>query len=119
MVNALENASVMHLESTPGETIREGWTRRLIRTGRLMTAVLDVEGGPWTQADPPHSHPHDQITYIASGEVIFLAEGREPARLQAGDLFAVPTGVPHSIQLLSKTARLVDTFHPIREDFIK
>jgi hypothetical protein len=39
--------------------------------------------------------------------------------LGAGDLFAVPGGVPHSIQLLSATARLVDTFNPIREDFLK
>jgi hypothetical protein len=27
--------------------------------------------------------------------------------------------MPHSVQLLSKHVRLVDTFHPIRKDFLK
>ncbi len=84
-----------------------------------MTVVLDIEGGPWGAVDPYHSHPHEQTCYIAEGEVLFLAEGSEPVKLSAGDCFAVPPNVPHSIQLLSKTARLVDSFHPIREDFLK
>ena len=65
-----------------------------------------------------HSHPHEQITYIAEGELLFFAADDEPRRLVAGDCFAVPSNVPHSVQLLSKRARLIDTFHPIREDFL-
>ena len=99
--------------------MREGFTRRMIRTRALMTVVLDLEGGPWTEADPFHSHPHEQTCYIAAGEVLFLSEGSEPAKLSAGDCFAVPPHVPHSIQLLSKTAKLIDSFHPVREDFLK
>ena len=83
-----------------------------------MTVVIDFSGGPWPQPDPPHSHPHEQITCIVSGELIFFAGGSTPQRLGAGDLFAVPPDVPHSIQLLSPSARLVDTFTPIREDFL-
>jgi len=90
----------------------------VIHTNDLMTVVLDIENGPWTAPDPYHSHPHEQISYVAEGEILFLAEGEEPRRLAAGDLFAVPSGRPHSIQLLSKKARLVDTFNPIREDFL-
>jgi len=55
---------------------------------------------------------------VASGEVLFCSDGASPERLEAGDMIAIPSGIPHSIQLLSPTARLVDTFHPIREDFI-
>ena len=109
----------MRTASTPAERVKEGLVRRIIRTGRLMTVVIDFSGGPWPQPDPHHSHPHEQTTFVAAGEILFLAEGSEPERLGAGDLFAVPGGVPHSIQLLSATARLVDTFNPIREDFLK
>ena len=35
-----------------------------------------------------------------------------------GDLYAIPPDLPHSIQLFSKTARLVDCFTPLREDFL-
>ncbi len=111
-------ASVLIFDDTPGESPREGFTRRIIHTGQLMMVVIDIVGGPWSAPDPYHAHPHEQVTYIADGEIVFLAEGIEPRRLAAGDLFAVPPDVPHSIQLLSKTARLIDSFHPIREDFL-
>lgn len=111
-------ATLYSTAHTPGDAFRPGATRHIVHTSQLLTAVLDFENGPWEQPDPFHSHPHEQITYIVEGEILFLAEGQEPARLTAGDLFAVPSGVPHSIQLLSSRARLVDTFHPIREDFL-
>jgi quercetin dioxygenase-like cupin family protein len=56
---------------------------------------------------------------VASREVQFCREGSTPQRRKAGEKIAIPSGVPHSIQLLSRSARLVDTFHPVREDFIK
>ena len=66
---------------------------------------------------PSHSHPHEQITYVAEGEIFFCLEN-EKHHLRAGDLFTVPGNVPHSVQLLSDKVRLVDTFTPIREDFL-
>ena len=93
-------------------------TRRIVHTSRLMMVVIDFSGGPWAAPDPLHSHPHEQITYLAEGEILYLAEGEEPRRMQAGETFAVPGGRPHAIQLLSPTARLVDSFTPLREDFL-
>ena len=107
-VQAGEACAVLRAAETPAEKVQEGLERKTIRTGKLMTVVIDFTGGPWAKPDPYHSHPHEQTCYIASGEVIFLAEGEEPQRLSAGDLFAVPPGRPHSIQLLSGTARLVE-----------
>jgi quercetin dioxygenase-like cupin family protein len=102
MTRAEKNAAVLHTLSEPGQQARPGFTRRIIRTGSLMTVILDIEGGPWTEPDPFHSHPHEQTCYVAAGEIIFLAEGSEPQSLSTGDCFAVPPHVPHSIQLLSK-----------------
>jgi quercetin dioxygenase-like cupin family protein len=118
MIHAGQRTAVLRTASEPAESVREGFTRRIIRTGELMTVVLDIAGGPWAAPDPFHSHPHEQTCYIAAGELLFLAEGSDPEKLGPGDCFAVPSHVPHSIQLLSKTARLVDNFHPVREDFL-
>jgi hypothetical protein len=38
--------------------------------------------------------------------------------LKAGDMFEVPSGKLHTIKLLTEKARLVDSFSPIREDFL-
>ncbi len=111
-------APVLSCRTATAEKFRPGFTRHILQTPNLMTVVLDIDNGPWDAPDPYHSHPHEQITYLVEGEILFLAEGQEPCRMTAGDLFAVPSGVPHSIQLLSGRARLVDTFNPIREDFL-
>jgi hypothetical protein len=95
MVYAKDKVAALRPAVEPAEKLGEGLSRRIIRTNQLMSVALDIEGGPWKEPEPFHSHPH------------------------ASDLIAIPSGVPHSIQLLSRSARLVDTFHPVREDFIK
>lgn len=118
MIDALEHSAVLRLAETTMETCRPGFQRAIIRTGQLMGVVIDITGGPWMAADPMHAHPHEQVTYVAAGEILFVTGDQPPQRLIAGDMFAVPPNVMHSIQLLSVTARLVDSFHPGREDFI-
>lgn len=105
-------------ESTP-QKVRDGLERRNIYTSNLMTVIVDFSDGPWAEAEPFHSHPHEQTSYIAEGEVIFYCEGESEQHLIPGDMFAVPSGKKHTIKLLTKTARLIDSFNPVREDFLK
>jgi quercetin dioxygenase-like cupin family protein len=81
-----------------------------------MMTILDFRDGPQAVPDPPHAHPHEQVTYVAAGEILFILEG-QAVHLQAGDVFTVPSNQAHSIQLLSDYVRLVDCFTPLREDF--
>jgi quercetin dioxygenase-like cupin family protein len=103
-------------EITP-ETIGEGRTRYLAHTEKLMMAVIDFMDGPTGEPDPPHSHPHEQVSYVVSGELIVFI-GDEQTRLAPGDMFTVPPDIPHTVQLLTEYVRLVDTFHPIRDEFL-
>jgi len=98
--------------------IAEGRGRMQVNTDHLMMVVIDFRDGPGQKPDSPHSHPHEQISYVVSGRVRYFL-GEEHADLEAGDMVTVPGGVPHSIQLLSPTARLADAFHPVREDFLR
>ena len=109
--------SVVKKNGIEPQTIAPGRTRYLARTDHLMMAVIDFSDGPTTAPDPPHSHPHEQVSYVVAGEILFFMQG-EPVRLGPGDIFTVPPDVPHSIQLLTANVRLVDTFYPIREDFM-
>ncbi len=110
--------AVMKFDQVPYETVREGLKRKIVFTGDLMTVLLDFSDGPWEEREPPHNHPHVQTSYIAEGEIIFYCEGEPDERLKAGDMFFVPSGKLHTIKLLSKKARLVDSFNPLREDFL-
>lgn len=110
--------STIHYAKAVVTHVSDTVERRLIHTSQLMTVIVDFSGGPAASPDPYHSHPHEQTCYIAEGEVIFLIEGEAPARLKAGDLAAIPANIPHAIQLLTPTARLIDSFSPVREDFL-
>ncbi|MDR3435920.1 cupin domain-containing protein [Telmatospirillum sp.] len=118
IVDATKVVKVLSRPATPGEKFRDACERRIIHTSTLMSVAIDFGGGPWSEPDPMHHHPHEQTTYVAEGDILFLCEGRPSERLSAGDLYAIPPDIPHSIQLLSKTARLIDSFTPIREDFL-
>jgi quercetin dioxygenase-like cupin family protein len=64
----------------------------------------------------PHQHPHIQCTLVASGR-FELTIGDQKRVLSAGDSFIVPTNVVHSALAL-EAGELVDTFAPLREDFL-
>lgn len=102
----------------PRHPISAGRERYIAHGDNLMMVVIDFDDGPAAQPDPPHHHPHEQITYVVEGRAIFFL-GDTPHEIGAGDMVVVPPNVPHSLQTLTAHVRLVDTFHPIREDFLK
>ena len=104
-------------KDTTRESIGENRQRYLGHTEKLMMVVIDFDDGPTSQPDPPHSHPHEQMSYVAEGEII-VHIGTEQTRLGPGDMFTVPPDVPHTVQLLTAHVRLVDVFTPLREDFL-
>ncbi len=103
---------------TPAEQIAKGVERRIGHLNNLMIVTIDFNDGPTAEPDPPHSHPHEQVCYVAAGEILFIMDGEE-TKLGPGDVFLVPSDKPHTIQRLTEHVRLVDCFTPLREDFLK
>ncbi len=92
--------------------------RRIVHLEKIMTVVCDFTNGPAAEPDKPHSHSHEQITYVAEGELYFFM-GSEKHHLVKGDIVTIPPDIPHCIQNISGFVRLIDSFSPIREDFLK
>jgi quercetin dioxygenase-like cupin family protein len=95
-----------------------GLRRKLIHTNNLMIVVVEFFEGPAEVPDPFHNHPHEQVSYIAEGELILFIEGIGEQKLVKGDLFAIPSGIPHTVQTLTKVVRIIDCFTPLREEFL-
>lgn len=83
----------------------------------VMMVSVEFDGCPTDEPIPLHSHPHEQITYVVEGEMIFYLDG-EPHRMQAGDMIVTPSNVPHTIRMLTPRLRVVDVFTPLRDDLI-
>ncbi|MGI9569363.1 MAG: cupin domain-containing protein, partial [Desulfobulbia bacterium] len=77
------------------ESIGDRRERYLGHTDKLMMVIIDFNDGPTSEPDPPHSHPHEQMSYVVAGELI-VHIGDDKERLGPGDIFMVPPDVPHT-----------------------
>jgi quercetin dioxygenase-like cupin family protein len=93
--------------------VLEGIDVGSVRLDNLMLTHFTFKAGA---AVPEHSHPHEQITLMISGEMEFTFNG-EKRRIRAGDGCAVPPNARHSVRAVTD-AVAVDCWHPIREDYI-
>ncbi|WP_152285820.1 cupin domain-containing protein [Flavicella marina] len=64
----------------------------------------------------PHQHFHTQATFCASGKFEFDIEG-EKKIVEAGDGVYIEPNLLHSAVCL-EAGELIDTFSPVREDFL-
>ena len=109
---------VVKQELSPLSCVKKGLRRNLIYTQNLMTVINEFYDGPWEAPEPPHSHPHEQTAYVAAGELIYYCEDESEQHLKAGDMFSAPAGKKHTIKCLTPVVRIVDSFTPIREEFL-
>ncbi len=99
----------------PGFTTPEGADRRVLSYGGdMMLVQFTFAAGI---AAPVHSHPHEQIGYVVSGEIDLIMEGQETTRLTSGCSYYVAPNHRHGIITHAPTV-LLDCFTPIREDFL-
>lgn len=80
---------------------------------KLMLSYVEIAPGTGVAM---HSHPHEQAGFIVEGEMEFTIGG-EKRRLQRGDFFFVPGGMPHTGTSGPKGAVVLDVFAPPREEY--
>jgi quercetin dioxygenase-like cupin family protein len=64
-----------------------------------------------------HQHIHSQVAFILKGSFEVQIE-EEKMILQSGDTFFIPTNKMHGVVCLEEGI-LVESFSPMREDFLK
>ncbi len=90
-----------------------GVKRRIKADGeKVMLLEMHFDSGA---AVPGHNHPHEQISYIASGRLRFTLYG-DVMELKTGDCLHIPSHAPHEATAIEETVTL-DICSPPREDF--
>jgi len=100
--------------SVPLEQLEEGIERQMIVGENVMICRLRFKPHVIT---PAHDHPHEQITLVERGRVLFTI-GEDQCLAQAGDVLHFPSGTWHGATMLDEEVILLDIFSPIREDFL-
>ena len=105
---------IFHKETTL-EDLGNGVTRRILaHDGKMMAVEVNFEAGA---IGPMHNHPHEQLTYVLSGEFEFTI-GDETHVVSAGDTLYKKPDIMHGCVCL-KPGTLLDTFTPVRQDFLQ
>jgi quercetin dioxygenase-like cupin family protein len=107
--------TVMHhrWDDIPAEQINPTISRRFITADRVTVARFELKRGAVV---PQHAHENEQVSYIISGALKFILEGRDIV-VRGGELLQIPPNVPHSAEAVEDTLA-IDVFSPIRQDWI-
>ena len=94
-------------ELAPGVRTRTFWG------DNLLLSILEFDPN---SVVPNHTHPHEQAGVMLEGEVEMDIVG-ESRLLKPGDVYIVPGNVEHGGRSGNSSARIVDIFSPVREEF--
>ncbi|MCP4745975.1 MAG: cupin domain-containing protein [Desulfobacteraceae bacterium] len=67
-------------------------------------------------AVPMHSHPHEQIGYLASGRLELTVE-KKAFIANAGDSWCIPADAEHSA-IGIETCVVIEVFSPVRKEYL-
>ncbi len=106
-----------HIKSSdiPVENVSPGLSRQIMGyDSDIMLVKVDFEKGGIGE---PHSHPHQQVSYVVSGKFEVTINDKTEV-LGPGDAFLIPSNALHGAVCL-EAGTLIDTFSPLREDFLE
>jgi quercetin dioxygenase-like cupin family protein len=98
----------------PVEHPAEGIERQMVVGERIM--IVRFRFVPFL-VTPEHTHPHEQMSLVVSGQVRFFIEGKERIA-SPGDVLHFPPNCLHGATMMDEEVVLIDIFSPIREDFL-
>ena len=96
------------------EKLNEKISRQMISGKNSTLSQLFLSQGAVV---PRHFHVNEQYSWILSGVLKFVFDGRE-ILVNAGEILLIPADVPHSAVAMEDTVD-VDIFAPRREDWIR
>lgn len=106
------NHQITDIWSTPAREVVPGFFGRFVHGDNVTCAYWDIQANAEL---PQHQHPHEQIVNMLQGEFELTVDG-VPLHLKPGDVVVLPGNVPHAGRAITD-CRILDVFHPIREDY--
>ena len=97
------------------EQINEGMRRQILGfdDSIMMVKIEFLKGGVGTV----HTHVHSQCSYVVNGVFEFNNDGIKKV-VKSGDGLYMEPDIPHGVICLEEGI-LIDTFSPVRADFLK
>ncbi len=89
-----------------------GYKAVFVHSESMTLANWELQEGA---AMPEHSHAQEQVASVVEGRFELTVAG-EPRVLDTGTAAVIPSNTTHSGKAITY-CRLIDAFHPVREDY--
>lgn len=103
----------INVNEAESKEVVPGYHGVFIHSQTMTTAYWDIVAG---NSLSEHKHKHEQILHLIEGEFELTLKG-ETRKLYSGAVVVIPSNQPHSGKAITH-CKLIDVFHPVREDFI-
>jgi quercetin dioxygenase-like cupin family protein len=100
------------LSNIESREIIPGFHVKFIHSDNMTFAYWTIDKGAEL---PEHSHPHEQVANLIEG-TFEMVIGGEKKKILPGEVAIIPSDVVHKGKAITK-CRIIDIFHPIREDY--
>jgi quercetin dioxygenase-like cupin family protein len=111
--DAEEIPSVYNLTDVPLARDEGGFSQVVFRGIDQMMGFSIIQ--PDKEDAPPHSHPWEQMNYLAEGRLDFVV-GDERVSLERHDAITIPPDVEHTSRAVDDEPAILLAFWPLRED---
>jgi quercetin dioxygenase-like cupin family protein len=111
----MKEAGVVYVATGTAEVLNpeQGMLRQVLAYNPHMMLVRHRLSRGWTGAS--HSHPHEQLVYVVSGQIEFIG-GAKTFILRSGDSLLVEGNIEHRATAL-EDSEVLDVFVPYRGDY--
>ena len=107
------NVTHYRWDDIAAEQINPTISRQYITADRVTVARFELKRGAVV---PQHAHENEQVSYIISGALKFMLEGRDII-VRGGEVLHIPPNVPHAAEAVEDTLA-IDVFSPLRQDWV-
>ncbi len=102
------------VKDLPSKELAPGIRLRAVHLDKLTVTFVELDPGAVL---PEHSHPHDQVSYIARGVLRLTVDGKSHD-VGEGQVLTIPGGAPHSGEVIEGPVFAIDSFGPKRDDYV-
>jgi len=95
------------LKLAPGCTAHVVWGQQIMFSLLVLQPNLEMS---------IHSHHHEQMGIILEGE-IEVNIGNETKLMKKGDVYLIPSDIPHGGKTHTEKVMILDAFNPPREEY--
>jgi quercetin dioxygenase-like cupin family protein len=104
--------SFLNLDEFDSREIIPGYYAKFLHSKNMTLAYWTITAGAEM---PVHAHEHEQVSNVLEGEFELEVDGEKQV-LRPGMVALIPSEAPHGGRAVSD-CRLLDVFHPVREDY--